>query len=310
MQHIAKNEDKGKRLDCFLQEKFPQFSRAHLQNALANGNAFLERNGKKLVKAGEKIKQNDVIFFDEIQPKKLEVTAEKVDFEIIYQDGDLAVVNKPQGVVVHPCASCKSGTLVNGLVSEIQDLSGINGVLRPGIVHRIDKNTCGLLLIAKNDFAHVALAKQIALKQCQRTYLGLIDGFLKNPSGTVETYIGRDLKNRKKMAVFAEGQNPSAKLAITNYRTVEYFKTSSLVEFTLQTGRTHQIRVHAKHLNHPLVGDETYGGAKKFGLVGQFLCAYKISFVHPRTQEQMTFEISLPQNFEKILANLRKEKQR
>lgn len=304
----VKKEDSGKRLDGFLQEKFPEFSRSFLQNALKNKDAFLKRGSKEFFKAGEKIKEGDIVFFEKISPKKLEVKAEKIPFEIVYQDSDLAVINKPQGIVVHPCVSCKSGTLVNGLVGEISDLSGINGVLRPGIVHRIDKNTCGLLIVAKNDLAHVSISKQIASKRCQRKYLGLIDGFLKEESGVVETYIGRDKKDRKKMAVYLAGENTASKLAITEYKTIEYFKNNSLIEFSLKTGRTHQIRVHAKFLNHPLVGDETYGGQKKFGLSGQFLCAYKIKFVHPTLGKEMEFEISLPQNFQKILEALRKEK--
>lgn len=290
-------EDKGKRLDFFLQERYPSFSRSHIQNNLKNETSFILRNGKKIFKAGEKLRIGDEICFEIEEPKEIEMKAQEVDFEIIYQDGDLAVVNKPQGLVVHPCNSCKENTLVNGLLKEIKDLSGINGELRPGIVHRIDKNTCGLLLVAKNDFAHVELSKQIEKKTCKRKYLALIEGTLKEQEGRIETLIGRDKKDRKKMAVLKEG----GKVAITEYKTVEYFKNFSLVEFSLKTGRTHQIRVHAKYLNHPIVGDGEYGGAEKFGLKGQFLCAYKIEFVHPRTKEKMVFEIELPENFKKVL---------
>lgn len=302
-------ENKGKRVDVFLMEKFPSFSRSHIQNAMKKGEAYVFRNGKKLFKAGELLRVSDKVVFDGQEPKQIEAKPQDVEFEIVYQDSDLAVINKPQGLVVHPCTSCKDGTLVNGLLKEIKDLSGINGELRPGIVHRIDKNTCGLLIVAKNDFAHNELAKQIASKTCNRNYLGLIEGALKEQAGTVETLIARDRKDRKKMAAYGLEENiPGAKTAITEYRTVEYFKNHSLVEFSLKTGRTHQIRVHCKHLNHPLVGDEIYGGAKKFGLCGQFLCAYKISFIHPRTGENMQFEIPLPKNFNLILENLRKNK--
>lgn len=300
-------EDFGKRLDIFLQEKLSDFSRSHIQNSIKSEESYILRNGKKLTKSGELLKPGDQVFCVVNPPKQVQIKPEKVDFEIIYQDEDVAVINKPQGVVVHPCASCPDGTLVNGLLNEISDLSGINGELRPGIVHRIDKDTCGLLLIAKNDKAHVELSKQIEKKTCSRKYLGLIEGTLKEQEGTVETLIGRDNKDRKKMKAFPlsdSGRN--LKLAVTNYRTVEYFKNYSLIEFSLKTGRTHQIRVHAKYLNHPLVGDKTYGGAKKFGLKGQFLCAYKIKFVHPTTKNEMEFEIDLPENFSKILENLRK----
>ena len=290
-----------------MQEKFPDFSRSNIQNNLKKETAFLIRNGKKIFKAGETLRVLDEIVFEAEPPKEINVKAQKVSFEIIYQDSDLAVVNKPQGVVVHPCNSCKENTLVNGLLSEIKDLSGINGELRPGIVHRIDKNTCGLLLVAKNDFAHVELSKQIAEKTCKRKYLALIEGTLKNQSGRLETFLGRDKKNRKRMAVVSEAEK-DARLAITEYETKEYFKNYSLVEFSLKTGRTHQIRVHAKHLNHPIVGDSEYGGVERFGLVGQFLCAYKIEFVHPRTNKVMRFEIELPDNFQKILELVRKQK--
>lgn len=301
--------DKGKRVDAFLIEKFPAFSRSFIQNAMKKQTAFVLRNGKQIYKAGEALRISDKVVFEEQEPKKIETQPQDVNFEIVYQDSDLAVVNKPQGLVVHPCTSCKDGTLVNGLLKEIKDLSGINGELRPGIVHRIDKNTCGLLIIAKNDFAHNELAKQIANKTCKRIYLGLIDGTFKEQAGEVETLVARGKKDRKKMAAYAPGDNVSgAKFAATEYRTVEYFKNNSLVEFSLKTGRTHQIRVHCKYLNHPLVGDETYGGTKKFGLCGQFLCAYKISFVHPRTGEKMEFEIPLPEKFRTILENLRKNK--
>lgn len=302
-------KDKGKRVDAFLLEKFPSFSRSFIQNVMKKEAAYILRGEKKIFKAGEALRLFDVVFFESQEPKPIETIGQDVDFEIVYQDSDVVVVNKPQGVVVHPCASCKEGTLVNGLIKEIKDLSGINGELRPGIVHRIDKNTCGLLLVAKNDFAHNELAKQIASKICKRNYLGLIEGTFKEQEGVVETLIARDKKDRKKMAAYKIGENvPGARIAITDYKTVEFLKNYSLIEFSLKTGRTHQIRVHCKYLNHPLVGDETYGGAKKFGLVGQFLCAYKISFQHPRTKEKMEFEIPLPEKFEGILNSLRKNK--
>lgn len=304
----------GKRLDQFLQEKLPEFSRAHIQNAISKGEIKLirkekilgnnEKNGEKSLKNGEKLKNNDIISYFFEKPKEINLKPENLFLNIVYQDKDLAVINKPQGLVVHPCESCPDNTLVNGLLFQIKDLSGINGVIRPGIVHRIDKDTCGLLLIAKNDKAHIELSKQIASKVCSRKYLALIEGAFKEPNGKVETLIGRDKKDRKRMAVVLE----NGRLAITEYKTIEYFKNYSLVEFSLKTGRTHQIRVHSKYLNHPIVGDLIYGGADKFGLKGQFLCAYEIAFKHPTTKQEMKFQIELPDNFKQILKNIKLEK--
>jgi 23S rRNA pseudouridine1911/1915/1917 synthase len=324
-------KDVDKRLDLFLQELYPEFSRAHIQNAILSGGIYLLRGSKIFrnlqnevkkpkkdikkgkekkkdkaeaydsLKNGEKLKVGDLIVCNFGESKKIDLQPQNIDFEIVYEDSDLAVINKPRGLVVHPCLSCTSGTLVNGLLYSLKDLSGINGEIRPGIVHRLDKDTCGLLLVAKNDRAHVELSKQLSEKTCSRKYLALIEGTLKQQSGRIEALIARDKKDRKRMAVVAE----NGKIAVSEYRTVEYLNGYSLVEFTLKTGRTHQIRVHAKYLNHPIVGDLTYGGADKFGLKGQFLCAYQIAFIHPTTKKQMSFQIDLPDEFKKILENLR-----
>ena len=307
MEILIKEEDLGKRLDVFLLGRFPNLSRNNIQNNLKSENSFLLRKGKKFFKPGEILKSGDVVFFNPLEPKAVSTKPQDIPFEIVYEDDDLAVVNKPQGVVVHPCLSCPEGTLVNGLLLKIKNLSSINGEIRPGIVHRLDKQTCGLMLIAKNDFAHANLSKQISEKTCKRKYLGLIEGAFKQPEGSIETLIGRDRKDRKRMAAFPlSDTSKGLKRAKTNYKTVEYYNGYSLVEFSLETGRTHQIRVHSKFLNHPIVGDLTYGGAKKFGLSGQMLCAHKISFTHPRTKENLEFEIQLPENFLKILNNLKK----
>ncbi len=284
------------RLDVFLQEIFPEFSRSHVKNMIEKGLVLVN---EKKQKAGFSLKAGMKISVDIKQPEKISTEAEDIDFEIVYQDKDLAVINKPQGLVVHPCSSTKSGTLVNGLLYKIKDLSGINGEFRPGIVHRLDKDTSGLLLIAKNDMAHVSLAEQIKNKTCHRNYIAILDGNLKEDSGRIETFIKRDPKDRKKMSVQTDGR-----IAITDYRVLERFEKTCLVEFSLQTGRTHQIRVHSKHLNHPIVGDKLYGHEVK-GLVGQLLHAYKISFVHPRTQKEMLFEVPLPEHF---LDYLKKQK--
>lgn len=292
-ENIITNEDqKGLRLDVFLLEKHPEFSRSHIKNLIEKG--LVKVNGK-VVKAGYALKNGENIEIEVQKPEVISTDAEDIDFEIVYQDEDLAVINKPQGLVVHPCSSTKSGTLVNGLLYKIKDLSGINGQLRPGIVHRLDKDTSGLLVVAKNDFAHVRLAEQIKNKTCHRNYLAVLDGNLKENEGRIETFIKRDPKDRMKMSVQGSGR-----VAITDFKVLKRFEKCCLVEFALQTGRTHQIRVHSKYLNHPIVGDKLYGKEVK-GLVGQLLHAYKISFVHPRSGELMTFEADLPGYFKDYL---------
>lgn len=293
IENIITNEDqKGLRLDVFLLEKHPEFSRSHIKNLIEKG--LVKVNGK-VVKAGYALKNGENIEIEVQKPEAISTDAEDVDFEIVYQDEDLAVINKPQGLVVHPCSSTKSGTLVNGLLYKIKDLSGINGQLRPGIVHRLDKDTSGLLVVAKNDFAHVRLAEQIKNKTCHRNYLAVLDGNLKENEGRIETFIKRDPKDRMKMSVQGSGR-----VAITDFKVLKRFEKCCLVEFALQTGRTHQIRVHSKYLNHPIVGDRLYGKEVK-GLAGQLLHAYKISFVHPRSGELMTFEADLPDYFKDYL---------
>lgn len=290
----------GKRFDLFLCEKFPQLTRSAIQKLMQEGNALL--NGKT-VKAGEKLRAGDVIRFHWDESKELDAKAEDIDFEIIYEDDCLAVINKPQGLVVHPCATCKEHTLVNGLLHRLTDLSGINGILRPGIVHRIDKNTSGLLVVAKNDIAHHSLAKQIQDKTCRRTYLALVTGTPKSAEGTVQTFLTRDKKDRKKYAVSAT----EGKKAITHYQVKEVYSGYSLVEFRLETGRTHQIRVHAKHLGHPVAGDDLYGKPVKIGGIlpnGQLLHAAHLEFVHPKTGESLHFSAPLPPYFNQILMKL------
>lgn len=287
------NDDRGQRLDVFLLSKFPEFSRSHIKNMIEKGKVSVD--GKLIKKAGTCLKEGEKIDVEELQIEKISTEAEDIEFEIVYQDKDLAVINKPQGLVVHPCSSTKSGTLVNGLLYRIKDLSGINGSFRPGIVHRLDKDTSGLLVVAKNDFAHVNLAEQIKNKTCHRNYLALLDGNLKDDEGEIKTFLKRDPKDRKKISV-----QDSGRVAVTDYKVLKRFEKCCLVEFSLQTGRTHQIRVHSKFLNHPIVGDKLYGKEVK-GLNGQLLHAYKLSFLHPRTSERMTFEVSLPQYFQEYM---------
>ena len=291
-----KQTDNKERLDNVFLSFMPSISRSHIKQLIEKGEILLNN---KIVKAGEKVKPGQEVKYSFEEEKPLSATAEEIDFEIIYEDSDLLVVNKPQGLVVHPCSSTKSGTLVNGLLARVKDLSGINGVLRPGIVHRLDKNTSGLLLVAKNDFAHRSLAEQIKNKTCQRKYMALCEGVFGKDEGRVETFIERNKTDRKKMAVSNKG-----KKAITDYRVLKRFIDKTLVEFTLQTGRTHQIRVHCQMLNHPIVGDDIYGKKEK-NLQGQLLHAYKITFIHPRNDKEMTFECELPLYFKQYLEKLK-----
>lgn len=295
-QFVIESQDVGQRLDVLFGAKFPELSRSHIKNLIDDGKIVV--NGK-VVKSGEKVKESRVVDYDFEELKPLEVKPQNVDFEVVFEDGDLLVINKPQGLVVHPCSSSPENTLVNGLLFRVKDLSGINGVLRPGIVHRLDKNTSGLMIVAKNDFAHKNLAEQIKNKTCHRVYWALCEGEFKENSGTIETLIARDKVDRKKMAVSTEG-----KWAVTDYRVIRYFKGKTLVEFVLKTGRTHQIRVHcAQVLHRSIVGDDIYGKGEK-GLNGQLLHSKKIEFVHPRTGENMAFEVDLPKYFIEYLDKL------
>lgn len=299
-EYIVENEDVAKRLDVFLQEKNEDRTRSYFKNLIENDKVKINGKAKK---AGEKLKLNDKILVIEDAPATISTIAEdNIEFQIVFEDSDFLVINKPKGLVVHPCETCKSGTLVNGLLAKVKDLSGINGELRPGIVHRLDKDTSGLMVVAKNDFAHVRLAKQIEEKTCKRQYYALLEGVMKELEGVVETDIGRDKKDRSKMAVVADGQG---KKAITLFKVLKIFKEYSLVEFSLKTGRTHQIRVHSKFLMHPVVGDEVYNNKKaKFKTSGQMLHAFRLAFNHPRTNEEIEFFAPLPTYFDEILKKL------
>lgn len=285
------------RLDVFLQKKL-DFSRSHIKILIEKG--FVTVDGKVAKKAGQVLKENSSLSVEILEPEKISTQGENIPLDIVYEDSDLIVINKPQGLVVHPCTSTKKGTLVNALLFHIKDLSGINGVLRPGIVHRLDKDTSGLLVVAKNDEAHISLAQQIKEKAAKRKYLALLGGNLKQDEGRIETFLKRDPKDRKKISVQSSGR-----LAITEYKVLERFEKCCLVEFSLLTGRTHQIRVHAKYLGHPVVGDRLYGHEVK-GLDGQLLHAYQLSFTHPKTQKVMTFNAKLPEYFENYLKKQKK----
>lgn len=293
-------DDNAQRIDAYLAGQYPQFSRSFLKNLIERGGAQL--NGKR-VKAGAKVRQGDLIEFEVPECGEIEIKAEDIPLDIIYQDGDIAVINKPQGMVTHPAPGNYGGTLVNAVMHHIRDLSGINGELRPGIVHRLDKDTSGLLVIAKNDAAHRALAEQIAKKEAKRIYRALVYGNIKTDEGVITTQLGRDPRDRKRMAVVRGG----GREAETHYRVLARYEGYTLVECELKTGRTHQIRVHMKHIGHPVVGDPVYTKQKdKFGLEGQLLHAYELVFTHPATGERMTFCAPLPDYFAGVLGKLKK----
>lgn len=294
-------EEPCKRLDVFLSEQLEDFTRSRIKKLIEEGNVRI--NGRQTCKAGADIKIGDEVAIEIPDAVEYTVQPENIPIEIVYEDGDFAVVNKPQGMTVHVGNGNESGTLVNALLYALDSLSGIGGVLRPGIVHRIDKDTTGLLVVAKNDKAHVSLAAQIAQKTCKRTYYALLEGNLKEERGRVVTDIGRHPTDRLKMAVLPDGKG---KIAVTDFETVAHFGADyTLCRFDLQTGRTHQIRVHAKHLGHPVAGDPVYGYKKqKLGVEGQLLHAWKLTLTHPSTGKEMTFTAPLPPVFAEILRKL------
>ncbi|MBO1085249.1 MULTISPECIES: RluA family pseudouridine synthase [Enterococcus] len=291
-------EEKG-RIDKVLTALFADHSRSQVQQWLKDGAVSV--NGEP-VKANYKVKSADAIIVEVPEPEELEIVAEDLPIEIVYEDDDVAVVNKPQGMVVHPSAGHAQGTLVNALMYHMKNLSSINGVIRPGIVHRIDKDTSGLLMIAKNDQAHEALAQQLKDKTSLRKYIALVHGVIPHEKGTINAPIGRSKVDRKMQAIREDG-----KPAVTHFTVLERFDNFTLVELQLETGRTHQIRVHMKYIGYPLAGDPVYGPKKTLKGNGQFLHAKLLGFTHPQTNERMTFEAPLPEVFEKTLEKLRKD---
>ena len=293
-----------KRLDTFLSEQTDEFTRSRLKKLIEDGNALVD--GIVVKKAGADVKAGARVELTVPDAVEYAVQAENIPLDIVYQDADIAVVNKAKGMTVHVGNGNESGTLVNALLYALDSLSGIGGVLRPGIVHRIDKETTGLLVVAKNDKAHVSLATQIAEKTCRRTYYALLEGNLKTDDGRIVTDIGRHPTDRTKMAVLRDGEG---KIAITDYQVIMRFGSEyTLCKFVLQTGRTHQIRVHAKHIGYPIVGDLTYGYKKqKLGVDGQLLHAAALELTHPVSGERMTFNAPIPPVFEEILIKLSKK---
>ena len=294
--------ENGIRIDRLLADRFPELTRSYIQKMIRDGDVLAN---EKLIRVSYKAAEGDVIHLELPEPEPLAIEPENIPLDILYEDADLLVVNKPKGMVVHPAAGHYSGTLVNAVLYHCGDsLSGINGVLRPGIVHRIDQNTTGSLIICKNDRAHQGIAAQLKVHSITRKYRAIVHGRL-TEDGVVHTTIGRLPQNRKLMAVNV----PNGKDAITHYRVLETFDRFTYIECQLETGRTHQIRVHMKSIGHPILGDDVYGPSKCpfAGLEGQTLHAMTIGFIHPTTGEYMEFHAPLPEYFEGLLEKLRKK---
>ena len=290
--------DQTGRIDKVLTILEPEITRSQLKNLINDGHVTV--NGQP-VKPKYKVQAGDKISLVKPEPQSLELTPENIPLDIVYEDDDVIVVNKPQGMVVHPAPGHPNHTLVNALLYH-SPLSTINGTFRPGIVHRIDKDTSGLLMVAKNDLAHQSLAEQLRNKTNKREYLALVYGQIKEDEGTIDAPLGRNPQDRKKQAVVKGGRH-----AVTHFKVIKRYDNFTLVKCILETGRTHQIRVHMKYIGHPLVGDPLYGPRKVIGKNGQFLHAALLGFKHPRTGKEMVFEAPLPENFQKMLDKLDKQ---
>lgn len=295
---IVALEDAKMRIDQYLTSKLP-YSRSRIQNLISQGYILLN---DEETKSNAKVKVDDEIVVDVPEAESIELKPVDLNLEIVYEDSDIIVVNKPKGMIVHPGAGTKEPTLVEGLLYHCKDLSGINGALRPGIVHRIDKDTSGLLVAAKNDLAHQSLSQQLSSKTMHRSYLGVVHGVIEPDVATIDAPIGRDTRDRQKMMV----TDVNARNAVTHFRVLERFKDFTYVEFELETGRTHQIRVHMQYIKHPMMGDPKYANRNTPDTQGQMLHAYKLTLVHPKTQEMMTFTCEAPEIFKTTLAELQR----
>lgn len=297
---IVEESDINKRIDVFLAKNLESFSRSYIQDLIKKGKATI---GGKSIKANYRLRNGDNVVLNIPKPEPLEILPENIPLDILYEDNDVILVNKPKGMVVHPAAGHYSGTLVNALLYHCKDnLSGINGVLRPGIVHRIDMDTTGVIIACKNDNAHQNIAKQLAEHSITRRYVAIVNGNLKEDEGVVDAPIARAKNDRKKMAVDKDG-----KTAVTHYKVLERLKNYTYIECVLETGRTHQIRVHMSYINHPLLGDEIYSGKKEsMKLQGQCLHAMVLGFIHPTTNEYMEFKAPIPEYFNEILKKFKK----
>ncbi|UFU00962.1 RluA family pseudouridine synthase [Radiobacillus kanasensis] len=296
--HMVDPDEQGDRIDKVLAKWNEDASRSQVQTWIKDG--LVAVNGEK-VKNNYKCQQGDEITWEIPEAEPLELEAENIPLEIIYEDSDVLVVNKPKGMVVHPAAGHGTGTLVNALLYHCQDLSGINGVIRPGIVHRIDKDTSGLLMVAKNDKAHVSLVDQLKAKTVKRSYQAIVHGEIGHDFGTIDAPLGRDPGDRQKMAVVDDGRH-----AVTHFEVIKRFKNFTHIKCVLETGRTHQIRVHMKYIGHPLAGDPKYGPRKTLDMDGQALHAEVLGFEHPSTKKWVEFQVDPPEDFDEQLDLLEK----
>lgn len=299
MKNVIVNEnDKGKRLDIYIAENFNELSRTMIKKLIESNNILINDKSEKV---SYKVQANDNISIDVPEAKETKLKAQEIPLDIIYEDNDIIVVNKPKGMVVHPANGNPDGTLVNAILAICKNsLSGIGGELRPGIVHRLDKDTSGLIIVAKNDKAHINMSEQIKERNVKKTYIALVKGNVPEEEATINMPIGRSTKDRKKMAVTKNG-----KQAITHFKVLKRYSKYTLLEIKIETGRTHQIRVHMAEIGYPVVGDAVYSNGKnEFGIEGQMLHAYKLEFMHPITNKHMELTAPLPQYFEEILKKL------
>lgn len=294
---VVLKSDEGKRIDNYLMEKM-EISRSKVQTMIENKQVFVN---DKETKNSYKIKENDIVKSEEYVEEELQAVPENIPLDIVYEDDDVIVVNKRNGMVVHPAVGNTKGTLVNALLYHFKNLSDINGTLRPGIVHRIDAYTTGLLMVAKNNKAHTILAHELEEKKTTRKYIALVWGIVNTDTGTIDAPIGRDLNDRKKMAV----TDINAKNAVTHFKVLERYKDTTLIELSLETGRTHQIRVHMNYIGYPVVNDPVYGKRKLFDDSGQCLHAKTLGFIHPTTGKYMEFDSELPECFTNILEQVK-----
>ncbi|MBR3119465.1 RluA family pseudouridine synthase [Oceanobacillus profundus] len=296
-QHEVTEEQNKTRVDKLLAAINPERSRSQIQGWISKGHVFVN---EAEVKANYKCQTGEVLTWSIPEVEELNIQGEDIPLEIIYEDSDLIVINKPKGMVVHPSAGHQTGTLVNALLHHCKDLSGINSVERPGIVHRIDKDTSGLLVVAKNDHTHMKLSEQLATKEVKRKYEAIVHGEIGHESGIIDAPIGRDPKDRQKMGIVDSG-----KPAVTHFKVIKHFPDYTHVECQLETGRTHQIRVHMRYIGFPLVGDPKYGQRKTLDADGQALHAKTLGFTHPRTNEWMEFEVEAPKVFQEVLGKIK-----
>jgi len=296
--YIVKQEDQGKRLDIYISNQNNDLTRTAVQRLIEQEKILV--NGKKR-KVAYKVTEGDMVIIEETEAQMIELKAQEIPIDIIYEDSDIIVVNKPKGMVVHPANGNPDGTLVNAIMTICKDsLSGIGGEIRPGIVHRLDKDTSGLLIVAKNDKAHVNMSEQIKNHEVKKTYIALVRGIVKENEATIDMPIGRSRSDRKKMAVDKNGRN-----AVTHIKVLKRYDKYTLLEINIETGRTHQIRVHLSHIGYPIIGDYIYSNGKnEFGVIGQCLHAKCLEFKHPVTGKEMKLEAPLPDYFEDILKKL------